>query len=976
MPKELKINRASKQDTTSPKNIVKGGGLGNTSSKGWVGASRSVLPINASMFIQDLAGNKTPLTSSDMKDSEMKVLRQGARNSKNRTADNGGNTSYRDLNDSDYPTSTAKDNLGNYLRSPVKRMQTTIGGATLTQNKANTRLTDRFDYNTNRKLGSISDMTAYDALRTVGGKFGSKEGDGTPVDINLGNLKRPTKYEEETNTFMKGTKKIKVKKAVNGLQDIAVPEQGSYSSVATSTASGAAAGSAILPGWGTVIGAGVGAVSGFLQKNKEDAANKAALAINRDKKLSRSFAGNEDTINQGMQRFKNGGKIRINNTVRQDTTSPQNIYKGGDNSGESGRGFSHLKQTTKKATAVLGLAKSIPTPFTQAIGWGASGISAGIGINDAIDNTRKGNYKQAALDVGGAALDLVPLNISKAGRAGKTIDLLKKGSKARNVRDATNVGVRAGQAAALANDASDVLEDNEYRKGTKMIEIEGKKTPEIHTDRNFNVKNLGTTPHSMGGDKVEAEEGDIVFPTQNSLTKFNKIATHLQEGDKAALTKEKNKLPEDKGMKNQTGNRGVSKSPYEDYNPRIKVTRPLSNAQVNTSQNANRMGVKSGLTNFFTPKPFTPNAQLADGSRVLPTAKATIPVTKAPKSTESFKDGYKLPSQNGYVAPKSVVKAPVNTQGKATKKATPISQVLNTPQVGKFTPNQSMDADLSDLKGSKTLDQVAESAKGMKTIDSSNKAISSSSKTTTSNLGNSTGQGLNNALQFVGVANNLFQGTKSEKPIQESYYNPQTLKYADRSQSLRNQANGAMNGQIANARNLSGGSVGNLRANSNASRLSNLSTQGGIDEREQARADAITNQNTEITNNAAQVNLGRKDNYQQQMMATRAAKQAYTDQAASDIGQYGMAKQEESYMRNRDRLAGEAQMAGYKSINGRYQHKSTLDGDTYFEPDADTSITRFGTSGGNRAVGRKKTLGIFKNGTKSVNTKYKMKSVV
>jgi hypothetical protein len=92
-------------------------------------------------------------------------------------------------------------------------------------------------------------------------------------------------------------------------------------------------------------------------------------------------------------------------------------------------------------------------------------------------------------------------------------------------------------------------------KGTKVIEIEGKKTPEIHTDKNFNVKNLGTTPHSKGGNKVVAEEGDVVFPTQNSPKKYNEIMNAIKTGNKFKLKQEQAKLPEDNSSKHPTGTR-------------------------------------------------------------------------------------------------------------------------------------------------------------------------------------------------------------------------------------------------------------------------------------------------------------------------------------------------------------------------------------------------------------------------------------
>jgi hypothetical protein len=78
---------------------------------------------------------------------------------------------------------------------------------------------------------------------------------------------------------------------------------------------------------------------------------------------------------------------------------------------------------------------------------------------------------------------------------------------------------------------------------TVLIEIEGKKYPEIHTDKNFNIKNLGSIPHSKGGNVVKAKEGDVVFPTQNSENKYNTVLNAIKNGDKVKLERIRRKLP-------------------------------------------------------------------------------------------------------------------------------------------------------------------------------------------------------------------------------------------------------------------------------------------------------------------------------------------------------------------------------------------------------------------------------------------------
>ena len=91
-----------------------------------------------------------------------------------------------------------------------------------------------------------------------------------------------------------------------------------------------------------------------------------------------------------------------------------------------------------------------------------------------------------------------------------------------------------------------------------MAEIEGDGTGrkysegigEIHTDKNFNIKNManGQPKHEEGGVKVIMEEGDIVFPTQGSEKKYKKILNDIRRyktyGDERAkkrLEKERDK---------------------------------------------------------------------------------------------------------------------------------------------------------------------------------------------------------------------------------------------------------------------------------------------------------------------------------------------------------------------------------------------------------------------------------------------------
>jgi len=121
------------------------------------------------------------------------------------------------------------------------------------------------------------------------------------------------------------------------------------------------------------------------------------------------------------------------------------------------------------------------------------------------------------------------------------------------------------------------LQNYQFKKGSsytksKQIEIEGKKYPEIHTDKNYNIKTLGTTPHSEGGTKTVATEGDVVFDTQNSEKDYKQvtrdISLYKMKGDKNAykrLEQRRNEMPSDSNTKKYDGDSFVKPFNVYDY---------------------------------------------------------------------------------------------------------------------------------------------------------------------------------------------------------------------------------------------------------------------------------------------------------------------------------------------------------------------------------------------------------------------------
>lgn len=110
---------------------------------------------------------------------------------------------------------------------------------------------------------------------------------------------------------------------------------------------------------------------------------------------------------------------------------------------------------------------------------------------------------------------------------------------------------------------------------------------------------------------------------------------------------------------------------------------------------------------------------------------------------------------------------------------------------------------------------------------------------------------LNSLAQAAPTLYNLGQGIfgNVDKTTRRTY-NPALNTYADLSGPSRQASVQAQNLQVANARNLSGGSVGNVRANANAAFAENATRQGAINSQEAGRKLDIANQNTSIRNDA------------------------------------------------------------------------------------------------------------------------------
>lgn len=112
------------------------------------------------------------------------------------------------------------------------------------------------------------------------------------------------------------------------------------------------------------------------------------------------------------------------------------------------------------------------------------------------------------------------------------------------------------------------------KKNSGVIEIEAKKgIGELHYDKNYNLRNVGTKPHTKGGDKVRAEEGDVVFPVQGKPGEQKRIrglVFKAKRGDKRAyaqLEQIREDLPQGSGGSEYAEGDGYVSPPEEDLIP-------------------------------------------------------------------------------------------------------------------------------------------------------------------------------------------------------------------------------------------------------------------------------------------------------------------------------------------------------------------------------------------------------------------------
>lgn len=387
-------------------------------------------------------------------------------------------------------------------------------------------------------------------------------------------------------------------------------------------------------------------------------------------------------------------------------------------------------------------------------------------------------------------------------------------------------------------------------KNSKVVEAEHKEHI-FDSDMKHKGVVLGKT-HKEGGEDIEVDEGDSIFPAKHKAT----IDKALKKGDIKTINKIKKKLPKDTvdgkaafGLNGDPNNPdNLDEAAYKKRNKTLGNTTSF-NGRTLYADNSNRKGQYNDYSNMVKGYDDGSSTWMAQGEKGNP-----YPYAVGKNSKGNMYRDDNMP------------------------KIKPIDS-SKSAGIPSFTPPTTLNANAptTSLDISKT----------------------AAPDTTDGTKGNAAG----NIGKYANVANNLIQGLKDQPKVEESYLDPELLKYTDRSESLRTNSRQAETVMGANARNTSGGLVSNIRSNQQSASVDNLDRQDQINEREMGKADAVDNTNVGIKNNAKQINLTRKDMYKDIMDKNRAASQSYMDAGAKEIADQSNVNEQTSYLKSRDAKA-------------------------------------------------------------------------
>ena len=445
-----------------------------------------------------------------------------------------------------------------------------------------------------------------------------------------------------------------------------------------------------------------------------------------------------------------------------------------------------------------------------------------------------------------------------------------------------------------------------YAKGGSteegVIEIEGKNgTGEIHTDKNYNLKSIGTNPHTNGGDKVEAKTGDVVFPTQGKPEKYKKmmnLINRYKSGSRSAyliLEKERSKLPSDSLEKKAGGDSSVGRPAKG-----MALPEGLAPEDIKSFQEYVKAKLpKYGVDNIYGQE--TAKQWGAMGKDYL-NSKSPAKVVTESKPEDGF---------NFETDAKRVPQIPeVNAQSPGEEIAT------NTATADVATPNKTSTSDdnyvgdgsvptynpLTHPVGSAVAGAQAGAQGG---IEEGAKAKPNKYGQIARGLGKSSN-----------VLYNYAQSLTSPEEATAVPLNLERYKYQDLSEPLRQVANSNRNAQRSDI-NSTFGSRGQKLSYLTQADARYLGDRQGIDANEIGRKLNVQNENVGLSNQEAQHNAGEALRIQNTMRQARAAGRLYAGTATQEATQRADIAEQADYMKSRDAKLDASDIALRKILASR-----------------------------------------------------------
>lgn len=433
---------------------------------------------------------------------------------------------------------------------------------------------------------------------------------------------------------------------------------------------------------------------------------------------------------------------------------------------------------------------------------------------------------------------------------------------------------------------------NKYAKGGNteegVIEIEGKNgTGEIHTDKNYNLKSVGTNPHTNGGDKVEAKTGDVVFPTQGKPEKYKKmmnLINRYKNGSRSAylvLEKERSKLPSDSLEQKAKGDSGVGRPAKGMSLPEGLAPEDIKGFQEFVKTKLPKYGVDN-IYGQETEKQW--NEMGKDYLKSKSTQGAQTEAEAETPSTDNF--NFETDAKRKVQIPEVDAKT-VEETAKETETAEPAKSVGTTGNdnyVGDGsvpTYNPKTHPVGSVVAGAEAGAQggIEEGAKFKQP--------------------NKYGQALRGLGKSSNVLYNYAQSLTSPEEATAVPLNLERYKYQDLSEPLRQAATANRNTQRSDI-NATFGSRGQKLSYLTQADAGYLRDRESIDANEVGKKLNVQNENVGLSNQEAQHNAGEALRIQNTMRQARAAGRLYAGTATQEATQRADIAEQTDYMKSRD----------------------------------------------------------------------------